>query len=47
MLGLLALPLAAGAQRPAIPVIGFLGRRSSDESAALMAALRRGLREPG
>jgi hypothetical protein len=42
---LLASPLAAEAQQPAKPVIGFLSSRSPDESAALMAAVRRGLGE--
>jgi hypothetical protein len=43
---LLAAPLAAEAQQPAKPVIGFLSSRSPDESAALMAAVRRGLARP-
>jgi putative tryptophan/tyrosine transport system substrate-binding protein len=38
---------AAHAQQRAVPVIGFLSSRSSDESAALVAAVRRGLGETG
>jgi putative ABC transport system substrate-binding protein len=44
---LLAVPLAAEGQQPQVRVIGFLSSRSSDESAALMAAVRRGLEETG
>ena len=42
-----AWPLAARAQRPAIPVIGFVSSRSPDESADMVAAFHRGLAENG
>jgi putative tryptophan/tyrosine transport system substrate-binding protein len=40
-------PVAVGAQQPAMPVVGFLSSRSSEEAAAHTAAFRRGLGETG
>jgi putative ABC transport system substrate-binding protein len=40
-------PLAAHAQQPAMPVIGFLSGRAPSESAEAVDAFRRGLRESG
>jgi putative tryptophan/tyrosine transport system substrate-binding protein len=42
-----AWPFAAGAEQPAMPVIGFLSGRSSAESQYLVAAFSKGLRETG
>jgi hypothetical protein len=38
--------LAACAQQPTVPVIGYLSSRSPDETAHLVAAFRRGLGDP-
>ncbi len=40
-----ALPLAARAQQPAMPVIGYLSARSREDTPHLIAALQRGLAE--
>jgi putative tryptophan/tyrosine transport system substrate-binding protein len=42
-----AWPLAASAQQAAMPVVGFVSGRWPGESAYLVAAFRRGLREAG
>jgi putative ABC transport system substrate-binding protein len=42
-----AWPLAARAQQPTMPVVGFLSSRSPGESTDVVAAFRRGLRQMG
>ena len=42
-----AWPLAAQAQQPAMPVIGYLDIRGPDESPELLRGFRQGLKEAG
>jgi putative ABC transport system substrate-binding protein len=45
--GAVACPLAASAQNPGVPVIGYLNSRSPGEDPQLLAAFHRGLNEAG
>ena len=40
-------PLAAGAQQPAMPVVGLLTARSAGNAPHLLAAFRQGLQDTG
>jgi len=45
--GAAAWPLAAQAQQPKMPVIGYLNSRSPGEDVHLLAAFHQGLKEAG
>src|SRR5260370_39276304 len=45
--GAIAWPLAARAQQPKVPVVGFLHPGSAEPNASLLAAFRKGLAEAG
>jgi hypothetical protein len=42
-----AWPLAARAQQPSVPVVGFLSARSPEDSVSVLQAFHKGLREEG
>ena len=42
-----AWPIAAGAQQPALPVIGFMSGRAPEDSTYLVDAFRQGLIQSG
>src|SRR5262249_54559822 len=45
--GVAAWPLAARAQQPTVPVIGFIRNTTRDDSADLLKAMNQGLRQTG
>jgi putative ABC transport system substrate-binding protein len=45
--GAAAWPMAARAQQPAMPIVGFVSGRSPEDSARLVVAFRKGLNETG
>jgi putative ABC transport system substrate-binding protein len=45
--GVAAWPLAARAQQPAIPVVGYLNNGSPESDASRLTGLRRGLNQTG
>jgi putative ABC transport system substrate-binding protein len=45
--GAAAWPIAARAQQPAMPVVGYLSSRSAGDSTHIIAAFRKGLKEAG
>ena len=45
--GAAARPLAARAQQPAMPIVGFVTNRSAEASVRQAAAFRKGLNETG
>jgi len=44
---ILAVPLTAAAEQPAMPVIGYINQRSPTDAASIVAAFRQGLKEEG